>query len=175
MNSAMLTLIERIERCIEWLGWLAKASLLGVVLLVAANVLLRYLFSISPVPLQELEWHLISPIALIGISYALRHRADVRVDIFYERFPEQAKGLVDMFTGLLTLVIGAYVVWLAWPFVMQSYAFGEGSPNPGGLSHRYLLKAFLPLGFAALALQGLADMLRGLRQARQPALETEVA
>jgi TRAP-type mannitol/chloroaromatic compound transport system permease small subunit len=145
------------------------------VLLVAANVLLRYLFSLSPVPLQELEWHLISPIALIGISYALRHRADVRVDIFYERFPEKAKGLVDMLTGLLTLGIGIYIAWLAWPFVMQAYAFGEGSPNPGGLSHRFLLKAFLPLGFAALALQGFADMLRGIRQVWQPGLEVEVA
>ncbi|WP_404326753.1 hypothetical protein [Cobetia sp. UIB-001] len=38
----------------------------------------------------------------------------------------------------------------------------EGSPDPGGLPYRYLLKAFIPLGFAALALQGVADCLRAL-------------
>ena len=47
--------------------------------------------------------------------------------------------------------------------MMQSYAIGEGSPDPGGLPHRFLVKAFLPLGFALFALQGIADTLRALK------------
>lgn len=165
----MLMLINRLERGIEWLGWLAKASLLILVMLVAINVLLRYFLSVSPVSLQELEWHLVSPIALIGISYALRYRADVRVDVFYERFPRRGQAFVDMLSGVLTVVIGIYIAWMAVPYVLQAYHFGEGSPDPGGLPDRYLLKAFLPLGFAALACQGVADALRGLHGMLLPA------
>ena len=34
---------------------------------------------------------------------------------------------------------------------------GEGSPNPGGIGALYLMKAMIPLGFALLFLQSLAQ------------------
>ncbi|WP_458526862.1 TRAP transporter small permease subunit [Onishia taeanensis] len=171
----MASLIETIEHGIGILGGFARLCLLALVGLVATDVLLRYFFSISPVGLQELEWHLLSPIALLGVSYALKHRADVRVDVIYDRLPAGGQQLIDLISGLLTLVTALAIVWLSWPYVMQSFQLGEGSPDPGGLPHRYLLKAFLPLGFAALALQGLADLLRAglaLRGAPVPASPT---
>ncbi|MHC9034953.1 TRAP transporter small permease subunit [Cobetia marina] len=158
----MLYVIHFLEGIIERLGVIARYSLLALVLLVASNVLLRYFFSISPVPLQEFEWHLISPIALLGISYALKHRADVRVDVFYDRFSLKGRTLVDLIGALMTIAIGAAIAWLGLSYTEQSWQLMEGSPDPGGLPYRYLLKAFIPLGFAALALQGVADCLRAL-------------
>lgn len=171
----MLKIIDTLEGLVEWLGWIAKLSLIVLVLLMSTNVLLRYLFSISPVSLQEVEWHLISPIALLGISYTLKHRADVRVDVLYEKFPPRGKACVDLLTGVLTVAVGAYIAWLAIPYVMQSYNFGEKSPDPGGLTHRYLLKSFIPIGFSVLALQGVADTLRGLRNIVDPRQTQESA
>ncbi|MBE2168121.1 MULTISPECIES: TRAP transporter small permease subunit [unclassified Cobetia] len=158
----MLYVIHFLEGIIERLGVIARYSLLALVLLVAGNVLLRHFFSISPVPLQEFEWHLISPIALLGISYALKHRADVRVDVFYDRFSLKGRALVDLIGALMTIAIGAAIAWLGLSYTEQSWQLMEGSPDPGGLPYRYLLKAFIPLGFAALALQGVADCLRAL-------------
>ncbi|MCM5571131.1 TRAP transporter small permease subunit [Burkholderiaceae bacterium FT117] len=151
-----------LERVVLALGWVARASVLALVLLVAANVLLRYAFSWSPVGLQEFEWHLVSPIALLGMAYAVHHRADVRVDFLYDGFGERGRALVDVASGLLTLAVGVAIAWLAIPYVMQAYEIGEGSPDPGGLPLRFLLKAFIPLGFSALALQGLVDTLRAV-------------
>ncbi|MFK4015936.1 TRAP transporter small permease subunit [Cobetia marina] len=158
----MLHVIHCLEGIIERLGIIARYSLLALVVLVAINVLLRYFFSISPVPLQEFEWHLISPIALLGISYALKHRADVRVDVFYDRFSPKGRALVDLLGALMTIAIGTAIAWLGLSYTEQSYQLMEGSPDPGGLPYRYLLKAFIPIGFAALALQGMADCLRAL-------------
>ncbi|PPE68113.1 TRAP transporter small permease subunit [Caldimonas caldifontis] len=168
----MSVVLKSLERAVLALGWIARACVLVLVLLVACNVLLRYVFSWSPVGLQELEWHLISPIALLGMAYAVHHRADVRVDFLHERMSRRAQALVDLLGAMLTLGVGALIAWLSWPYVMQSYAMGEGSPDPGGLPYRYGLKAFLVLGFAALALQGLLDAVRTvmrLAQERAPA------
>lgn len=153
-------LLKPLERVILALGWVARAAVLALVLLVAANVLLRYAFSWSPVGLQETEWHLISPIALLGMAYAVYHRADVRVDFLYDRFGARTRAAIDLLSGLLTLAVGAVIAWLAIPYVMQAYDIGEASPDPGGLPYRYLLKAFIPLGFSLLAIQGLLDTLR---------------
>ncbi|QDF95322.1 C4-dicarboxylate ABC transporter permease [Azoarcus sp. DD4] len=156
----MNTLLKPLEHAIVLFGWVARLAVLALVLLVAANVLLRYAFSWSPVGLQEVEWHLISPIALLGMAYAVYHRADVRVDFIYDRFGPRARAAVDLASGLLTLGVGVVIAWLAIPYVMQAYDIGEGSPDPGGLPWRYLLKAFIPLGFSLLAVQGLIDTLR---------------
>ncbi|HCW89187.1 MAG TPA: C4-dicarboxylate ABC transporter permease [Marinobacter sp.] len=162
----MTVLIKRIEWLVELMGGLARVCVLALVLLVATNVILRYLFSIGPVSLQELEWHLISPIALLGLSYSMKHRADVRVDFLYDHFSVRTKAIVDLLASALTVAIGLIITRLALDYVAQSYQLGEGSPDPGGLTMRYLLKAFLPLGFILLALQGIADCLNSIKLLR---------
>ena len=127
------------------------------VLLMSANVLLRYLFSIGSVATQELEWHLMSPIVLIGMAYALLHDGHLRVDLIYVKLPERARLLINLAASLIGVVFSALVVWLGWKYVLQSYVIDEGSPDPGGLPHRFVLKAFIPLGFAMLLLYSIAE------------------
>jgi TRAP-type mannitol/chloroaromatic compound transport system permease small subunit len=43
---------------------------------------------------------------------------------------------------------------------MQSWSIGEGTANPGGIPARYLLKALIPIGFALLFLQSLAQAIQ---------------
>jgi TRAP-type mannitol/chloroaromatic compound transport system permease small subunit len=126
-------------------------------LLMSANVLLRYLFSIGSVAGQELEWHLMSPIVLIGMAYALLHDGHLRVDLIYVKLPERARLVVNLAASLIGVVFSALVIYLAWKYLLQSYAIDEGSPDPGGLPHRFILKAFIPLGFALLLLYSLAE------------------
>ena len=131
-----------------------------IVVLVAFNVILRYAFRMGPVALQELEWHLMSPIALIGMSYALRHGDHVRVDIFYEKFSRTLQESIDLIAALVTIAIAIIIFKLSLGFVEQAYSIGEGSPDPGGLPYRFLLRSFIPLGFALLAVQALAKAIR---------------
>lgn len=162
----MTALSQSIGRTLELSGTLAKACAFVLVALVTANVFARYFFSAGNVGLQELEWHLISPIALLGMSYALHHGEHVRVDVFYERMNHGVKTAVDIATALLTMAVGIYLAWLAIPYVEASYSMGQGSPDPGGLPHRFLLKAFIPIGFGLLALQALGALLKSLEQIR---------
>ncbi|PWG64880.1 TRAP transporter small permease subunit [Spiribacter halobius] len=151
-------------RVLDGAGWLAKASAFALVLLVTANVLARYFFSEGLVGLQELEWHLVSPIALLGMSYALHQGEHVRVDVFYEHMRPRVQALVDAVTAVLTIAMALYLAWISMPYVAASYQMGQGSPDPGGLPYRFLLKAFIPLGFGLLALQGMAALLLALER-----------
>lgn len=159
--------IPILEWFVEFIGGLARLCVLALVILVATNVILRYLFSIGPVSMQELEWHLISPIALFGLAYAMKHKADVRVDFVYDRFGPMGKGIIDLASAVLTLGVALFITYLSIPYVMQSYAILEGSPDPGGLPYRYLLKIFLPLGFGLLMVQALANLLAAVVQIKE--------
>ena len=162
----MPTVTRSIERILEFSGWLAKASALVLVGLVVANVLMRYFFSTGSVGLQELEWHLISPIALLGMSYSLHHGDHVRVDVFYERMRPSVQSSIDCLTAVLTVAVSLWLVWLAIPYVYSAYEMGQGSPDPGGLPHRFILKAFIPLGFSLLALQSVLALMHSITRLR---------
>ncbi|WP_019956079.1 TRAP transporter small permease subunit [Yoonia vestfoldensis] len=160
MKPALLRLVLTLEAAVRLFGILAAWLCLVLVLLVAGDVFTRYLFNTGAVWAQELQWHLISPIALFGMSYALYAGEQVRVDVLYERFSPRAQQVIEVVGGLLTIALGVLLIKLSWSWVGMSYVRGEGSPNPGGLPFRYALKALIPLGFGLLALQGLAHVLR---------------
>ena len=153
-------IVSVIEAVIEYLGRAAAWIGVALVLVVAANVGMRYLLDMGYVGLQELEWHLMPPLVMIGISYALRHGEHVRVDVFHGVLPERAQHFIDLLAALTMIVIAAIVVQLSIGYVLQSYQIGEGSPDPGGLPHRWIIKSMIPLGFMLFGLQAVAMAIR---------------
>ena len=149
-----------IERFTDLTGRATSWLALVIVVLMAVNVLLRYLFSEGSVWAQELEWHLLAPLILFGMSYALLHGEHVRVDVLYAGFSERRKLLVDLLSAVLCIAISAAVIWLSLQYVQQSYVIGERSPDPGGLTHRWLLKALIPAAFGLFGLQAAAQAVR---------------
>jgi TRAP-type mannitol/chloroaromatic compound transport system permease small subunit len=145
--------IDQIGRSVSWL-------VLAVAIVMGTNVLLRYGFSIGEIWAQELEWHLLVPLTLVGMSYALRHGEHVRVDVLFATFSSRTKHAINAISSVIAAIFSALVIWLSLPFVAQSWAMGEGSPNPGGIGALYLMKAMIPLGFALLLLQSLAQAIR---------------
>ncbi len=155
-----------IEILSEWSGRAVAWLMLLMVLVISYDVAMRYLFQSGSVALQELEWHLFALIFLLGAAYTLKHDSHVRVDVFYQsrRLGPRGRAWVDLMGCLLFLIpFCLLVINASLPFVENAYQLGEGSPDPGGLPHRYLLKAAIPLGFALLLLQGIAKFARDLR------------
>jgi TRAP-type mannitol/chloroaromatic compound transport system permease small subunit len=148
-------IIDLVGRVFSWLA-------LAVAMVMGANVFLRYGFSIGEIWAQELEWHLLVPLTLVGMSYALRHGEHVRVDVLFTTFSARTKDLINTVSALLAMIFSLLVVWLSFAFVAQSWVIGEGSPNPGGIGALYLMKAMIPLGFVLLFLQSLAQAIQAL-------------
>ena len=159
---------QRIERFIDLVGRATSWIALAIVLLMATNVLLRYLFRTGSVWSQELEWHLLVPLVLFGMSYALAQGEHVRVDIVYARFSERTRAIVDLVSALACIVVSAIIIWLSIQYVEQSYVIDERSSDPGGLPYRYLLKALIPIGFALLLVQGVATAIGCVDRLRNP-------
>jgi TRAP-type mannitol/chloroaromatic compound transport system permease small subunit len=152
-----------LDAIVEVSGRIAAWSGFALVVVMATNVLLRYLFHTGSVAMQELEWHLMSPLALLCIAYTIKHEGHVQVDIFYGYLPKVVQHAINLFSALSILVISLIIVKISLPYVMQSWRIGEGSPDPGGLPYRFILKALIPAGFVLLALQSLAWVLRTLQ------------
>ncbi|MPZ59340.1 MAG: TRAP transporter small permease subunit [Rhizobiales bacterium] len=145
--------IDLVGRAVSWIA-------LVLALVMGANVFLRYGFSLGWIWAQELEWHLLVPITLVGMSYAMLHGDHVRVDVLYARFSPRAKLTVDLMSAVIAMIFSGLVIWLSLAYVNQSWSIGEGSANPGGLDYRYIIKAMIPAGFVLLLLQSLSQAIR---------------
>lgn len=144
----------------------AFSAVLVVVLafLILYNVISRYIFSSSVIYLQELEWHLFSIIFMLGLSYTLYSDAHVRVDIFYEKFSPIWQGIVNILGVLLFIVpFSLVILYTSIEPVMYAYEIKEGSPDPGGLPYRFIIKALIPLSFGLLILSSLAFIIKQIQ------------
>ena len=162
----------RIEQLVDWTGRLTGWIALAMIGLVATNVLLRYAFSFGSVWAQELEWHLLAALILLGMCHALQRGENVRVDLFYARITRGPKFIVDLLSLGLLIVVGLLFIVLALPYVGQSLAITETSPDPGGIPYRWLVKALIPLGYALLVLQAVGELIRTVLAWRHGATAT---
>ena len=68
--------------------------------------------------------------------------------------------MVEIVSAILGMAFAALVVRLSIPYVWQSWSINEGTPNPGGIDYRYIVKGLIPLGFVLYFLQSLSETIK---------------
>ena len=155
--SIIKQLSHWIDTLNEWVGRGVAWVTLGLVLVVFVDVVMRYLFNTSFVFTQELEWHIFGFIFLMGAGYTLLHDGHVRVDIIYQRLGFKARAWVNFIGVIIFLIPGCIMlITTSWKFTATSFSILEGSPDPGGIPFRFIIKGCIPVGFTLLFIQGLS-------------------
>lgn len=149
----------------EWIGRGVAFITAGLVVVMFSDVVMRYLFKKSFVLVQELEWHLFGFIFLLGAGYTLLYDGHVRVDVIYQRLKPVAKAWINLLGTIVFLIPGCLMVIItSWKFTHNSWMVFEGSPDPGGIPLRFIIKGAITVGFALLLMQGLALGLKSLTE-----------
>jgi TRAP-type mannitol/chloroaromatic compound transport system permease small subunit len=158
----IVKLTRAIDGISDAFGFIAKWLVLLACLVSAGNATVRYLISYSSNGLLEIQWYMFGGIVLMGAAQTLRLNEHVRVDLVYSSVSDRGRLWIDVFGLVIFLLpVMAYLFYLTWPFFMTSFRSGELSMNAGGLI-LWPAKALLPLGFALLFLQGLAELAKRL-------------
>lgn len=151
MQEKLIKLERFFNKAGDYVGYICMAVMLLMIADVFFNVVARYFFKYGNVGLQELEWHFFAVIIMLGMSYALKDDSHVRVDVFYEKFSPKTKAIINMLGVIFFILpIAILVSWLSFDYVVEAYESGEGSADPGGLPHRWIIKAFIPFSFYLL-------------------------
>lgn len=158
---ALLRLSDRISDVLTLVG--KAAGWLAVVLMavIVFDVVGRRFFATGSTKLQDLEWHLHGAMFLLAFAFAYLRDAHVRIELLRERWHPRRRAWIEA-AGILVFLLPycALVIWFGIDFAERAFLRGEGSIGGMGLSYRWIIKAMLPLGFALLALAGLAVLVR---------------
>lgn len=157
-SSSVVALIRGINRFTDLTGRIVSWFVLAIVLITFVVVVMRYVFNVGSVFLQESIVYFHNYVIMLGAAYALLKGAHVRVDIFYRPMSDKKKALVDLF-GFLFLLLPTclFIFYIAWDYVLLSWRILEGSQEAGGINARYIFKTSILLMPALVLVQGFAE------------------
>lgn len=163
MIRMMRLIADSIDQINEWFGrgvaWLNAV----LVVLICYDVIMRKLFRNTSIAIFEMEWHIFALIFLLAAGYSFKHDRHVRVDVFYSRFSPKRKAWVNLIgTVVFLLPLCLMSMYSGWLFTRFAFLIHEGSPDPGGLPARYLIKSAIMVGFGFLAIQAVSVCIRSM-------------
>ncbi|MEQ8296227.1 MAG: TRAP transporter small permease subunit [Nitratireductor sp.] len=165
--TALADWLDSVNRIV---GNVVRWCAILMVLVQFGIVLLRYVFGISFIALNESVLYLHATLFMLGAGYTLLVDGHVRVDIFYAKAGRRRQSAIDLF-GHLALLIPSMTVLLvwSWPSVRNSWSILEGPISVGGIPASFLLKSLIPAFCVLLLIQSVACLLRDLARLREAA------
>lgn len=160
--TALLKVAGWIDRLNGWVGRSIIWLVLVAVLVSATNAVVRKVFSYSSNAFLELQWYLFAAIFLLGAAHTLQRNEHIRIDVIAGRLSRRTQAWIDVFgTVAFLLPMVGLVAWLSWPVFLEAWQSGEVSNSAGGLLV-WPARLLVPVGFALLGLQGLAELIKRL-------------
>ena len=156
--TAISEFIDRLlARVAKIAGW-AGVVLIGITVF---DVITRRFLVLGSTKLQEAEWHAHVILFTLLIGYTYMKDAHVRIDLVRERLSERARWWIELAGCFLFLLpYCALVIFFSYDFTVRSFDTNEISASATGLTHRWIIKSFVPIGFGLLALAGIAVVFR---------------
>ncbi|MCP4167510.1 MAG: TRAP transporter small permease subunit [Chloroflexi bacterium] len=171
--------VHTVLRGIVWIGQAAAWLIVPILILVMIGVTLSaakigtifrwendvFLFGskLTLASIGDLQWHLFGIMLMLTMAGAIINDRHVRVDFLRQNFSEKTKNIIEVI-GFLSLLapLCVIVVLHGYDFTVRSFNMGEGS-DYDGMYDRFVVKAFVPIGFGLMLIAGLGLTIQKLR------------
>jgi TRAP-type mannitol/chloroaromatic compound transport system permease small subunit len=158
--TGLRRLADNLSAIVDFVGRWASWLCLPVILLLFLQLPLRDIVHGGNNTDNDFGQIIFANFFMVGIPFAMRHDAHVRVDIFHRHFSARSRAIIELAgTALLTLPWLALLGWYALPIVLnslrQTEKFAE-TFTPG----YFILKLGLLFFVALVGFQAIANIIR---------------
>lgn len=158
--SALARAIDGFSRLVgHTTAWLA----LIMVLVQFLVVVLRYVFGLGFIWMQESITYMHGLLFMVGAGYTLLMDGHVRVDVFYRDASPRRKAIVDLLGSVFFLIpFCVLILYVSFGYVMNAWSVFEGSKETSGIQGIYLLKTVILVFGGLVILQALSMIARAV-------------
>ena len=150
-----------IDKVIDNIAKILAYLLVLMIILVFITVIIRYMLNISYVALQELVMYFHALIFMFGVSYALKEKSHVKIDIIYNSLSKKNQYFISMLGTIFFIIpTSLFITYSSIDMVTQSWSLLEGSSEAGGLDLVFILKSVIPITGVLIFLQALSDIIK---------------
>jgi TRAP-type C4-dicarboxylate transport system permease small subunit len=155
-------------------GWLVRAlQVIGQVVLafmvitICYDAIMRYVTASPTSWSLEVNTFLIVYIAVMTAADMQRSDGHIRITFFTDKISPGAQRAVRALIGIIGAVFCAVMAWRGGLMTMQAFEYGERVSSSLG-TPMVLPYAMLPIGFGALAIQFLIDVVNAMSGPLKP-------
>ena len=146
----------------EWTGRIFVWLIIPLTIVVVYEVISRRVFNAPNIWATEVTNYLYGPHFMLAAAYTLLYRSHVSIDIIYGKFSPRTRGIMDIITHLVFYFPFCTIVFIQGIlFAQTSWSIHETSES-AALTIVPLIKTVIPVTFALLLIQGLANFIRSI-------------
>jgi len=159
--TGLQRIVHRIDSISEWSGKIFCWISLPLVVFMAYDVIMRYLFQAPTKWAYEMTWMQYGALFMLGGAYGLKYKLHVRVDILYIRWSKKNRAIFDFLTYIL-IFFPVFYILITHSFIYAYYSWEvwETSYISYWQPPVYPIKSIMCLGLLLFGLQGIAEFLR---------------
>ena len=159
MNTQRL--LHIIDGISTWFGKAAAWLIIGLMLLVCAEVFKRYILNMPTAWIFDASNMLYGTLFMIAGAYTLAQNAHVRGDFLYSSMRPRTQASLDLVLYLVFFVPGiAALIYAGYDYAADSWRIAEHSNVTADGPPVYHFKTVIPIAGALVMLQGIAEIVR---------------
>ena len=129
-SNAYLRIIRSIDKFTQWTGGAFALLIIPLVLANTVEVFMRYVLDSPTAWALDTTVMSYGALFMLGAAYALLKGAHVRTDIFWQRFSDRKKGVIDSLTYLLFFLPSmAILFYLSFEEFTYAWSIDERSKS----------------------------------------------
>jgi len=162
-----VAVIRTIDRFTEWSGYVFLALLLPLIFANVVEVFARYVLRDPTVWALEVTTMSYAALFMLGSPLALLKGAHVRTDMFWERFSNRKKGIIDCIAYVVFFLPSmAMLFYLSFDDFVYAWSIGERSNLTPWQPVIWPFRGVVPLTALLLFVQGISELLKSWWAAR---------
>jgi TRAP-type mannitol/chloroaromatic compound transport system permease small subunit len=165
--AGYLRAIRALDKLNLWAAYLVALLVVPLVLANTIEVFMRYVLGRPTDWAMETTVMSYGALFMLGAAYALQKGAHVRTDMFWEKFSDRTKGLIDSIAYIvLFLPTMAVLCYMSLDELTYAFSITERSTLTPWQPILWPFRAVVPLTAGLLFLQGISELLKSLWAAR---------
>lgn len=160
-RNFLIRIVHILDSFSRWSGKVLALLIVVMIGIVIFEVVARYLFNRPTSWALEAVTMVFGTYMICGGAFALFKQAHVAMDIFYMRWSDRTKAIVDAATYPIATFFFGLILWKSWVYGIESIQMNEHALTVWA-PPLYHWKMTVPLGILLLMLQQLADFIRNL-------------
>jgi TRAP-type mannitol/chloroaromatic compound transport system permease small subunit len=153
--------LKTIDKISEWSGRIFIWLIIPLTALVVFEVISRRIFDSPHIWAPEITDFIYGPYFMLVAAYTLRYKGHVAIDI---RLSPRTQGILDIFTYLVFFLPFCIIVFYQGIIYAQTSWLIHETSGSAALPVIPEIKTVIPVTFALLLLQGVANLIRSIIQ-----------